>query len=253
MNPTARTPFELTPELSQGSYFENLASQSQRVEGNAALYLPPRQWLGRHDLKAGIDISHIGFHTSVTRAPVNYLREDHTLLRQSTFPAFAPFTGHNVEAGAYLQDRWAPQARLLLEPGLRFDWDEIIRRPLFSPRIALVFSPSRTSDKTKISAGVGLYYEHTQLEYLERALAGIRYDTYFATDGVTPTGPTQQTTFTFNAGTLREAHAINWSVGLEQKLPAAIYLKFNFTQKHVSNEFTYANRAGRRAYSGTST
>jgi TonB dependent receptor len=247
--PHGSSPFELTPEQSQGSYFESLASRSQRVEGNVALYLPPRQWMGRHDFKAGIDISHIGFHTFVTRAPVNYLREDRTLLRQSTFPAFAPFAGHNVETGAYLQDRWAPHAGLLLEPGLRFDWDEIIRRPLFSPRLAAVYTPSKTRE-TKISAGIGLYYEHTQLEYLERSLAGIRYDTYYAADGLTPTGPAQQSTFTYNASTLHEAHAINWSVGLEQKLPAAVYVKFNFTQKRVSDLFTYANKSGPPALLG---
>ena len=248
--PHGTAPFELTPELSQGSYFENLASQSQRVEGNAALYLPPRHWMGRHDLKAGIDIDHIGFHESLTRAPVNYLREDHTLLRRSTFPAFAPFTRHNVEAGAYLQDRWAPRAGVLLEPGLRFDWDEIIRRGLFSPRIALVYTPAKTSD-TKISAGVGVYYEHTQLEYLERALAGVRYDTYYAADGVTPVGPPLQTTFTYNRAALHEARAINWSVGIEQKVPLDLYLKFNFIRKSISNEFTYADVTSTAATAGT--
>jgi hypothetical protein len=239
--PHGSVPFELRPELSQGSYFENLSSQSQRVEGNGAVYLPPKHWKGRHDLKAGIDIDHIGFHESLMRAPVNYLREDRTLLRRSTFPAFAPFTRHNVEAGGYVEDRWAAHRGLLIEPGLRFEWDEIIRRPLFSPRVAAVYTPSAT---TKISAGIGIYYEHTQLEYLERALAGIRYDTYYAADGVTPTGPTYQARFTYTGNTLREARAINWSIGLEQKLPLAVYLKFNFIRKRVSDEFTYANPAG---------
>jgi hypothetical protein len=239
--PHGNAPFELTPELSQGSYFENLSSQSQRVEGNGALYLPPKHWKGRHNLKAGIDIDRIGFHETLWRAPVNYLREDRTLLRQSIFPAFAPFTLHNVETGAYLQDRWAPRAGLLIEPGLRFDWDEIIRRPLFSPRIAAAYALTETS---KITAGIGVYYEHTQLEYLERSLAGIRSDTYYSPDGVTPTGPVDQTTFTFQKGSLREARAINWSIGLEQKAPLAVYLKFNFIRKRVLNEFTYANPAG---------
>lgn len=248
--PQGSAPYELTPELAQGGYFENLASQSQRVEGNAALYLPPRHWMGRHDLKAGIDIDHIGFHESLTRAPVDYLREDRTLLRRSTFPAFAPFTRHNVEAGAYFQDRWAPRAGLLIEPGVRFDWDEIIRRPLFSPRIAAVYTPSKTSN-TKVSAGIGVYYEHTQLEYLERALAGVRFDTYYAADGVTPLGPLVQTTFTYNSRSLHEARAINWSIGLEQKLPLAIYLKFNFIRKSISNEFTYADVSGPTAPAGT--
>lgn len=247
--PHGGLPYQLTPELSQGSYFESAVNHSQRVEGNAAFYMPPRHWAGRHDVKAGIDVDHIGFDQSVTRAPVEYLREDHTLLRRSTFPSFLSFTRHNVEAGAYIQDRWAPRSGVLIEPGLRFDWDEIIRRPLFSPRIAAVLTPSRSKD-TKISAGIGLYYEHTQLEYLERALAGVRDDIYYDRDGVTPAGPAQPTTFTYDRSTLSEARAINWSVGIEQKLPAAIYLKFNFIQKRVSDEFTYANQTSPAGLSG---
>ena len=78
-----------------GSYFENLTTHSQREQGTATLYLPPRHWEGRHDLEAGVDLDHISFDESVARAPVNYLREDGTLLRRSTFPGQAPFTRDN--------------------------------------------------------------------------------------------------------------------------------------------------------------
>jgi hypothetical protein len=78
------------------------------------------------------------------------------LLRQSVFPAPAPFTRHNLETGAYVQDRWFAGSGLLVESSLRFDWDEIIRRPLFSPRLAVVYSPPGAEAKTKLSAGVGL-------------------------------------------------------------------------------------------------
>ena len=84
---------------------------------------------------------------------------------------------HNAEIGTYLEDRWQPAKGWLVEPGLRFDWDEIVRRPLVAPRVAAVYSPPGDEDKTKISAGIGLYYEHTQLEYLAQTYAGIRYDT----------------------------------------------------------------------------
>jgi hypothetical protein len=106
--PHGDTQFQITPEQSLGSYFENETGHSQRVEGNAALYLPPHHWGGEHDLKAGIDVDHISFGERVTRALVEYLREDGTLLRSSTFPATAPFTRNNVEAGVYVQDRWKP-------------------------------------------------------------------------------------------------------------------------------------------------
>jgi hypothetical protein len=242
--PHGNTPFELTPELPSGSFFESLTGTSNRADSNAALYLPSRHWMGKHDVKAGVEIDHIGFYQDVTRAPVNYLREDRTLLRQSTFPAIAPYSRSNVEAGAYLQDRWTPRSSLLIEPGVRFDWDEIIRRPLFSPRLAAVYNPGRAGGNTKISAGVGLYYEHTQLEYLTRALAGIRHDAYYSADGLAPTGPTLETNFTADYGGLHEPRALNWSVGLEQKVPGAVYLKFNLIRKRVSDEFTYVNQSG---------
>jgi hypothetical protein len=248
--PHGNSPYQITPEVSLGSYFENEVSRSERVEGNVALYLPPRHLAGQHNLKAGIDIDHIGFDENATRAPVSYLRENGTLLRTSDFPATAPFTRHDVEAGAYVQDRWTPHAGLLIESGLRLDWDEIVRRPLVAPRLAVDWLPWGAGGRTKMSAGIGLYSEHTQLEYLERALAGIRYDTYFAADGVTQQGPTQETTFTANYGSLHQARALNWSVGVEQRLPGSIYLRANYLSKVVSDEFTYVNQSGPAALSG---
>jgi hypothetical protein len=240
--PHGNTQFEITPEISEGSYFENETGHSQRVEGNAALYLPPRHWIGEHDLKVGVDVDHIGYGESVRRAPVEYLREDGTLLRRSTFSANAPFTRNNVEAGAYAQDRWKPRAGLLVEPGLRLDWDEIIRNPRLSPRLAVNYSPGATHGRTKLSAGMGLYYEHTQLEYLMRALAGVRDDTYYESDGVTPEGAAVETTFTANYGSLHEARAVNWSAGIEEKLPGSVYVNVNYLHKRVTDEFTYVDQ-----------
>jgi hypothetical protein len=248
--PHGTTPFDLTPELPTGSNFETQTTRSQRLEGYTDAYLPPRRWIGTHQLRAGIDADYLGFSEYDAFAPVNYLREDRTLLRRSTFPSFAPFTRHNLEIGAYLEDRWKPAAGLLIEPGLRYDWDEIIRRPLFSPRIALNYVPPGSEGSTKFTAGVGIYYEHTQLEYLTRALAGIREDTYYAADGTTPTGPALPTSFTADDSSLREAHALNWSIGAQHKLPAQIYLGASFMQKRLSDEFVYANQNGSGALSG---
>jgi hypothetical protein len=246
--PHGDAPYQFTPERFHGSYFENLTGTSQRAEANATLYLPEQKWLGNHDLRAGVDLDHIRFGETVSRAPVDYLREDRALLRRSTFPAMPPFTRHNGEIGAYIEDHWNTNlSGLLVEPGLRLDWDEIIRRPLFSPRIAMVYAPR---PDTKLSAGVGIYYEHTQLDYLENALAGVRFDTYYNPDGVTPAGPPEQTTFTYDQSDLREARAVDWSVGVAQKLPGSVYASANFLDKHVSNLFTYVNQSGSAALSG---
>ncbi|WP_263368103.1 TonB-dependent receptor [Edaphobacter bradus] len=249
--PHGNSPYQLTPEIAKGSYFENQTSHSRREQAIATLYLPPRNLHGRHDLMAGIELNHITFDSETSRAPVNYLREDGTLLRQSTFPTISPYTRHNLETGAYIQDRWLAHPGLLVEPGLRFDWDEIIRRPLFSPRIAFVYSPPGAESSLKLSAGIGLYYEHTQLEYLTRSLAGVRYDTYYAANGVTPIPPPLPTVFTTTQSSLTQTHALNWSIGIEKKLPHEIYASVNFLDKRIYDGFVYANQNGPAALSGT--
>ncbi|MGA2338450.1 MAG: hypothetical protein ABSF75_01045 [Terracidiphilus sp.] len=253
--PHGSAPYEYTPEQTEGSYFENLSGRSQRLEGTAALYLPPWQLMGRHDLKAGLDVDHIAYDQRQTRTTVSYLGEspapgvDGTLERQSVFTAAPAFTMHNGEFGAYVQDRWQPAKGWLLEPGLRFDWDEIVRRPLAAPRLAAVFAPG-DKDATKISAGIGLYYEHTQLEYLAQTHAGVRYDTYYEADGMTPTGPAEETEFIAEDGSLHAPRALNWSVGVERKLPWAIYAGANFLEKRTTDVFTFANQNGAAALAG---
>ncbi len=242
-NPLA-TLYTITPESTQGSYFENLSGRSQRQEGTADLYLPPRTWGGEHDLRFGLDLDRITYNQDQVRAPVDYLREDGTLVRQSTFPQQPSFTLHNDEIGAYAQDRWRPFDGLLLEPGLRFDWDTIVRRPLLAPRIAAVYAPPHARRTTKISAGIGLYYDQTLLSYLALPHAGIRYDTYYASDGKTPAGPPLETTFAADRGSLHDPRAVNWSVAIERALPWSINGGLSVMGKRTTDGFTFTNQSG---------
>ena len=214
------------------------------------LYLETRHWHGQHNVKLGIDIDRIGYDQRQTLASISYLREDGTLLRQSTFAGVSSPALHNVETGAYLQDRWALPQGLLVEAGLRFDWDEIVRRPLFSPRIAATYSPPGLARTTKLSAGIGLYYDHTQLEYLSREFTGPRVDQYFAAGGITPQGPTLTTQFVTDYRSLRQPRAVNWSVGLEQKFPGALFFRAEVLRKNVKDQFAYVNETNPGALSG---
>jgi len=251
--PHGNLPYDVTPELPSGSDFESATGRSQREQGYINLFFPPIHKIGSHELRAGINLDHLGSRENETFAPINYLREDGSLLRRSVFPSFAPYRLHNVELGAWGEDRWSPKKNLLIEPGLRFDWDEIIRGPLWSPRIAMNYSPHIGQSKTTFSAGIGEYYEHTQLVYLADAYTGTRYDTYYAADGTTPTGPPLKTTFLQNEDTenLREAHALNWSLGVQHMLPYNTWFAVNYLQKRVSDEFVYTSQNPPGALSGT--
>lgn len=240
--PHGNTPYQLTPETPEGSYFENLTGTSKRIQESFALYPSPRRWIGKHDFQFGVDLDQVTFGEKFFRKPINYLREDGTLLRQSTFPVQPSFTRQNADVGAYVQDHWQLHDGLSIEPGLRFDWDQIVRRPLYSPRIAGVFAPGKVP-ATKLSAGIGVYYEHTQLDYLQQSFAGLRNDVYFAADGVTAVSPVLPTAFMVDYHLLRAPRVINWSVAFEQKLYSSTYATLDYLHKQGTNFLVYADQS----------
>ena len=47
------------------------------------------------------------------------------------------------------------------------------------------------------------------------------------------------TAFTANADALQSPRFLNWSIGLEQKLPATIYMKAEFLERRGARGFVY--------------
>ena len=236
--PHGTGPYIITPQGTQGSYFETSDNNSHRVQEKVDLYVSPQQWAGRHVLRMGGDLSEIRYEQDATRRPINYLRHDGTLSRQSTFDNPVDLSGNNVEVGAYLQDEYSPSEHWLVEPGVRFDWDRLLGRGMGSPRIGLTYALSGDA-MTKISAGIGLYYDYAQLELIQRTQQGSRFDVLYAPDGITPLGPPVETVFSYAPGSLRPPRTLNWSLGLERKLPYEIFLRLNFIQKHTDDQFTF--------------
>jgi len=130
---------------------------------------------------------------------------------------------------------------MLLEAGLRFDRDSIIRRSSVSPRVAATYLLTPNGG-TKLSGGIGRYYDATNLDLITRPLAGLRFDQSYASDGKTPVGPLSATSFQVDERSLRVPRFTNWSVGLEQKLPADVYLEVEFLQKRGHDGLAFFNR-----------
>jgi len=215
-------------------------------------------------VKFGIDLDRLKYDAQFARQPISFLREGQTLptigtcltgptaapptaspcSRYSTFTGGADSTTHNFEASAYAEDRWLVTNRLLIEPGVRLDWDEIVRSALFSPRLAGTYVLD-SEGNTKLSAGIGIVYDATSLFLIARPFAGERTDYFFKPDGsplaVDANGNPLGVLTTFSADThaLQAPRFVNWSLGLERKLPAAIYLKVEFLEKRGTRGFVY--------------
>ena len=252
-----------------GNYYLNQDTSASRWQGIVNLYLSPLDWHGHHNFKVGVDFDGITYDATFTRQPISYLTGTNTVppsnpdlcltapqnaqfpcTRYSTFTAAGLHEEDNIEASAYIEDRWSVTNRLLIEPGLRFDWDQIVHTANFSPRLAGTYVLDNSAT-TKFSAGIGVIYEATPIFLVARPYAGSREDTFFSlvpncttpTGCVTVTGPVP-TTFSVNTNDLEAPRFINWSVGLEKKLPAAIYMKAEYFQRRGAQGFVYDTRNG---------
>jgi hypothetical protein len=125
------------------------------------------------------------------------------------------------------------------------DWDRIVRGVAVSPRLAFTYLVARGGE-TKLAAGIGLFHDATNLDFITRPMNGRRFDLFYEVDGLTPKAPVE-TLFQVDQQDLKAPRFVNWSLGLEHKLPASIYLRVEFMRKRGSRGFTFVNRGAGEA------
>jgi hypothetical protein len=238
--PMGTQTYVVTPNGASGNYYLTNHGQGERIEAIGNLFLPPRHAAGKHEFKLGVDIDRLDDHQEYTRQPYLVERADGTLSRSVSFTNAPAFTRYNVEEGGYVQDRWSVNQRLLLEPGLRFDADEIVRGIAASPRLASTFLVKRNGD-SKISWGIGVYRDPSSLDILTRSLTGTRTDSFYDPTGTTLLQPPVLSTFTINPQQLHFSFVTNSSVALEQKLPRTTYLRIQLMDRRARNIWTFVN------------
>ena len=266
LTPYGTSPYFLNPETAGGNYYLAEKTQARRLQALSNLFLAPHHWHGHHDFKVGIDFDRLIYDAQFVRQPISFLRQGQTLppspntcitvlpsscSRYSTFSGGSPSSTYNFESSAYAEDRWLISDRLLVEPGIRLDWDEVIRTALLSPRLAGTYVLDNFGN-TKISAGIGLIYDPTILFLIARPFAGDRTDYFFNQAGlptdangkVVATPTPVPTMFSVDRNNLQAPRFINWSLGLERKLPKAVYWKAEFLEKRGSRGFVYNTPTG---------
>ncbi|MGA7907305.1 MAG: TonB-dependent receptor, partial [Candidatus Sulfotelmatobacter sp.] len=258
LTPQGTASFIETTQQAAGNYYLTQNTLARRIQGLANLYLPPHQWHGRHDVKVGADVDRINYDARFLRNPISFLQpglpapgqvaqpcptdsngvpvQSTACVRYSVFSGGNYSATYNSEASAYAEDRWLITNRLLVEPGIRLDWDEIVRTPLLSPRLAATYTLDNEGN-TKLSAGIGILYDATTLGLIHQPFEGERLDYFYDSSG-NPSAP-MPTTFTVDRNALSAPRFLNWSVGLEKKLPAAVFLKLELLQKRGVHGFAY--------------
>ena len=136
--------------------------------------------------------------------------------------AGSPFQARkNFEGAAVRSGPWTPREGLVLEAGLRVEWNEIVRDLEAAPRFAVAWAPGFLRD-TKFSAGWGIYYDAISLA-LSRASRTRSASRRSISPGGVPQGQCQ-TAFLVNerdapSALLQHQPASAWSANCPRLLP----------------------------------
>jgi hypothetical protein len=236
--PQGDLPYILAPSGRTGNYFVRNENISTRTQGFANLYLRPWKLAGTHQFTVGGRADRVLYHAQINRGTVDFVDGNGAVTRQLTFANTPGFSLSTVESSAYIQDRWTPMQRVIIEPGGRWDRDTYLGRNYFSPRIAGTVLISSASE-TKFSAGIGIYYDRSNLALASNGVQGTRTDEFFS-----PLATLFPASFTVDPRLLTLPRYNNWSAAVERRLPGKIYARLEYLSRHGAHGWDFASQPG---------
>lgn len=234
--PLGDAPYVISPGIAHGNFYRSQWLASGRVEPQLNVYLPRYHWFGTHELRFGA-MARDGSETDTTvRTPIFILRGDGTLYSRVTFSNPGAWTQSDTFYGGYVEDRWSPAERWVIELGTRADRDTATGSGSFSPRVGGTFM---VNPETKLSVGVGMYHDYPTLDMLGQSLAGTRTQSIYDATGTVLFGPPQVTSFGLPATRLHASDARIFSVGLDREFRRGLFLSLNYLDRHTTGDFAY--------------
>ena len=152
----------INPEVWAGNFFNSWTRNANQYEFYPTFQFAPRKWLGRHEVKIGLDVTHRSYTGSSFSHPVQLLRQNGTLAEQIRFTSNGPLGASATDVEEFIEDGWMVNDQLAIDLGGRLTSETVGRRAAFAPRLGLAYSPGR-SKKTVFRAGAGLFYDRVSL------------------------------------------------------------------------------------------
>ncbi len=231
--------YRITPEGRRGNFFLDATRKASRDQILADAFLPAFRLLGEHRVKTGADLNRVSYWQDARRTGFENYGEDFIRTRRTVFAGDGRAEIVNYEVAFFFQDSWRPQKDLLVEIGLRGDWDQILHYWNASPRIGAAWRPPGLS-RTKISGGYGVIYDATNLRVFTRPMDQYALTTYFDENGHPQRGPAL-TLFTIDNPRPARPRYRNWVAAVEHEFPASLHARVEWLRKRGGLGFTYVN------------
>ncbi|HEY4817608.1 MAG TPA: hypothetical protein VIH67_09265, partial [Candidatus Acidoferrum sp.] len=239
--PQGTDPYVLLVNGTSGNFFARIHEHGSRVQGLFNVIAASRPWHGTHQVSLGANIAGLEFRQMTRRGEIQALRADGTLVRQTTFAGPARPQATNTQAGGYVQDNWSPVKRLVLQAGLRTDWDRFTQSAMLEPRLSGNVLPFG-DDNAKLSVGWGIYNAPLNLAVVEQALDQNQIDTFFDPTGTVPVNGPVISQFLLPTRGLRQPRFTTTSAGWQQKIRRNTLLDIELLSRNGYHGFVYVDQ-----------
>jgi hypothetical protein len=236
-SPQGSIPYVITPYGSRGNYFSDQTSWTGRQEWMTNGFLAPIRRYGLHQIEIGADVERSSLEQTIDRREFTAVRVDNSIIRTVQFLGSPRQFLHDISAYGYALDRWSPNDSLVIEGGLRTQWDEYTGGEAAAPRLSAAWSPKHLSG-IKLSAGWGIFYDATTLNMLALSQEQTSISTFYGPSGEQIGSPVV-TQFVLKPQNLRLPRFALTSFSVERNLPWRLYGKLNLISRDGSRGFTF--------------
>jgi len=251
--PQGNLPYVLQLQGTSGNFFETLHQRGRRFQAVAGVTAASRHWHGTHQVVAGANVAGVDFLLTAQRGVIQALNLDDALgnlctsatqsgclVRQTTFSGAANPYVSNTQAGVYAQDTWSFSKFLVLQAGIRTDWDRFTQSAIAEPRISANVLPLG-DDRSKVSLGWGVYDVPLNLAVIGQAFDQRQIDTFYDSAGLIVQGPIVSQ-FALPTGNLQQPRFTNASLSWQQKVKNKTLLGLDLLARNGYHGLAYVDQ-----------
>jgi hypothetical protein len=233
--PEGTQPFVITPNGASGNFYQASHQYGTRKEVFTNFFPKILRLRGAQQFQIGADVERVDYRGIFSRTSYELIGLGGLPLDRTSFDGSGQFQVPDTSAGFYVNDHWQPWKPIVLDVGVRIDWDQLVGRAAPAPRVGIAYSPF-AEGKTKVTAGYSVVHEYTNLEVFSRS-----YDQIALTTPYSPSGlPEASTPTVFERGPdLTMPRYDNYSAGVEHALRKNYDVKLEFLERHTHNAFAY--------------
>ena len=231
--PEGTGPYQLLINTTEGEFFNQQSRRTNRLQWRESYVFAPRQFLGTHHLKAGMDYSHSDFDGRETFLPAELIGSSSSPIERVTFTRPTAFSVNQNAAALYVADEWAPFQRVTFTFGLRSDTDSITGATHASPRAGVMLALTNDG-KTLLKAGGGIFYDRVPLMLPVFESFPGRTVSYLDTNGQVSSSTAYANRIT---GSLQNPRSTAWNVELSRQITNSLSVRVGYENRNTGRDF----------------